>query len=387
MTALSLIRTGLFSKPTRTSLTFLSLCIAFLLFMLLQAITRAFAGGTTVPGVQRVMTDAKYSMTDNLPLSHVRAMEELEGVGDVTQMVWFGGYYQDPKNQFAKAPVDHTRIFSVFPELVVGDAVLERFHASKRAVVVEAVLAEQYGWQTGDAIPIVADIWPRDDGSWHWEFILAGTYQIPPGSRIQPWFFLRWDYFNESVMDWVKNQIGWTVLRVNDGVEPKTVIDHIDELFENSSDPTKSLSEDEMARQFANQIGDIGAIATMILAAVFFTILLLTANVAALSFRERVPGLAVMKTLGFQDRYVAMLVFAESAGLFLIGAIGGIASGFLLEPVLQESLAPATGRFQMTWQDAALGMVLASGLAVAIAIYPTWAANRLPIVQALREVG
>ena len=387
MTAFSLIRAGLFRKPTRTVLTLLSLMVAFLLFMLLQAITAAFAGGAPVPGVQRIMVDAKYSMTDNLPLSHVRAMTEIEGVADVTQMVWFGGYYQDPKNEFAKAPVDHTRIFSVFPELIVADDVLERFHASRRAVVVEATLAQRYGWQTGDVIPIVADIWPKDDGSWHWEFILAGTYQIPAGSRIQPWFFLRWDYFNESVMDWVKNQVGWAVLRVEQGVGSKAVIDRIDALFEHSSDPTKSLSEDALARQFANQLGDIGAIASMILAAVFFTILLLTANVAALSFHERIADLAVMKTLGFRDRYVATLIFAECVGLFLLGAAGGIGLGFGLEPVLQASLAPATGRFQMTWQDAVLGIAMACGLAVAIALYPTWAASRLPIVDALREAG
>ncbi|MEE8243924.1 MAG: ABC transporter permease [Pseudomonadales bacterium] len=387
MTAFSLIRAGLLRKPTRTVLTLLSLMVAFLLFMLLQAITAAFAGGAPVPGVQRIMVDAKYSMTDNLPLSHVRAMTQIEGVAEVTQMVWFGGYYQDPKNEFAKAPVDHTRIFSVFPELIVAEDVLERFHASKRAVVVEATLAQRYGWQTGDVIPIVADIWPKDDGSWHWEFILAGTYQIPAGSRIQPWFFLRWDYFNESVMDWVKNQVGWAVLRVEEGVGSKAVIDRIDALFEHSSDPTKSLSEDAMARQFANQLGDIGAIASMILAAVFFTILLLTANVAALSFHERIADLAVMKTLGFGDRYVATLIFAECVGLFLIGALGGIGIGFGLEPVLQETLAPATGRFQMTWQDAVLGIAMACGLAVAIALYPTWSANRLPIVDALREGG
>ncbi len=387
MTAFSLIRAGLLRKPTRTVLTLLSLMVAFLLFMLLQAITAAFAGGAPVPGVQRIMVDAKYSMTDNLPLSHVRAMTQIEGVADVTQMVWFGGYYQDPKNEFAKAPVDHTRIFSVFPELIVADDVLERFHASRRAVVVEATLAQRYGWQTGDVIPIVADIWPKDDGSWHWEFILAGTYRIPAGSRIQPWFFLRWDYFNESVMDWVKNQVGWAVLRVDEGVGSKAVIDRIDALFEHSSDPTKSLSEDALARQFANQLGDIGAIASMILAAVFFTILLLTANVAALSFHERIADLAVMKTLGFRDRYVATLIFAECVGLFLLGAAGGIGLGFGLEPVLQASLAPATGRFQMTWQDAVLGIAMAFGLAVAIALYPTWAANRLPIVDALREAG
>ena len=79
--------------------------------------------------------------------------------------------------------------------------------------------------------------------------------------------------------------------------------------------------------------------------------------------------------------------FSIQVGLFLLGALGGIRIGFRLEPVLQEFLAPATGRFQMTWQDAVLGIAMACGLAVAIALYPTWAAKRLPIVDALKEAG
>ena len=66
-------------------------------------------------------------------------------------------------------------------------------------------------------------------------------------------------------------------------------------------DALLALLKDEYRRQFASQLGDIGTISAMILMAVFFTNILLTGNTAAQAFAERMPELAVMKTLGFGD--------------------------------------------------------------------------------------
>ena len=211
MTWVGLVRTGLWRKPTRTVLTALSLTVAFVLFMLLRALDAAFTGGVSLPGVQRLIVDARYAVTDNLPLSAVQTMRTIPGVAEVTQMSWFGGYYQDPAHAFAKAPVDPARYFRIFPELVIADDVLARFQGARRAAVVPDEMAEEYGWRAGDLVPIVGDIWPKSDGSWDWEFEIAGTYDVPAESGLQPWFLLRYDYFNESVADWAKNEVGWVV--------------------------------------------------------------------------------------------------------------------------------------------------------------------------------
>ena len=84
-------------------------------------------------------------------------------------------------------------------------------------------------------------------------------------------------------------------------------------MFANSPDETKTQPEKEFAIGFAKQIGDIGALVARILAAVFFTILILTGNTMAQSIRERIPELAILKTLGFSDARVTVLVLAESA--------------------------------------------------------------------------
>jgi putative ABC transport system permease protein len=384
MSPAGLVVANLFRKPTRTTLTLVSLAVAFLLFVLLRAIAVAFAGGGPPPFAQRIYVDARYSMTDNLPVAHLDAIRRIEGVASATPMIWFGGYYQDPANDFAKIPVDPVRFFEVFPEVRVSEATRKRFATVRRAVIAADSLAQRYGWSPGDIIPIVGDIWPRADGSWNWEFELAGTYSVPAGSRVQTMLLMRQDHFDESVTDWVKSQFGWAVVRVAPGADTKRVIDAIDTHFENSADPTRSLSEDDYSRQFASQLGDIGAITTLILGAVFFTILLLTANVVALSFRERTAEIAVLKTLGFRNGQVAAFVLTEAVALCSAGAVVGTALAYALEPLLGANLQSVVGPFRIRESDAFAAFGIATVMGICIGAPSAIRAGQLSIVGALR---
>ena len=377
----SLVCANLLRKPTRTSLTFVSLAIAFLLFMLLRAISDAFAGGVSVEGMDRIVIDSKYAMTDNLPLPYVQRIRALDEVDQVTNLSWFGGYYREPRNSFATYPVDPESYFDMFPEQRVPADTLARFKAVRVSAVASEALAARYGWRRGDTIPITQDIFPQESGSWAWQFELAGTFEYPGGELL----LIHYDYFNEAVVGWGKDQVGWLVGRVVDPARVDAAIQTIDGMFENSSDPTRSTTEDEYRRQFASQLGDIGAISGMILMAVFFTILLLTGNTAAQAFAERVPELAAMKTLGFPDGSVAALVLAEALALCLGGGAAGIGIAWLLEPGLEANLAGMTGGFDMSGWSALQALGLAALLGLAVGAYPAASARRLAIVDALRE--
>ena len=381
MKLLSLLGANLLRKPTRTSLTFVSLAIAFLLFMLLQAISDAFSGGVSLEGMDRIVIDSKYSMTDNLPLSHVRQIRSLDGVEQVTHLSWFGGYYREPRNSFATYPVDPESYFDIFNEQTISAETLSRFRNIRISAVASEALAAQYGWQPGDTIPIMQDIFPQENGAWAWQFELAGTFHYSGGQLL----LINYEYFNEAVVGWGKDQVGWLVGRVADPPEVDATIRKIDGLFENSSDPTRSTTEDEYRRRFASQLGDVGEISGMILMAVFFTIVLLTGNTAAQAFAERVPELAVMKTLGFSDRAVSALVLAEAIALCVGGGIVGTGIALLLEPGLNANLGGMIGSFDMSGRSAACALVLATLLGLVVGAYPAVSAKRLTIVDALRE--
>lgn len=381
MKLISLVWGNMCRKPTRTSLTFVSLVIAFLLFMLLQAISDAFSGGVSLEGMDRIVIDSKYSMTDNLPLSYVQQIRSLDEVNQVTSMSWFGGYYREPRNSFATYPVDPESYFDIFTEQRISAETLGRFKNIRVSAVASEALAAQHGWNPGDTIPIIQDIFPQENGSWTWQFELAGTFEYSGGQLL----FINYDYFNEAVIGWGKDQVGWLVGRVADPTEVDAAIQLIDGMFENSSNPTRSTTEDEYRRQFASQLGDIGTISGMILMAVFFTIILLTGNTAAQAFAERVPELAIMKTLGFSDLSVATLVLAEAVALCTCGGMVGVGIALLLEPGLNANLSEMVGSFDMSGQSALSALGLATLLGLIIGAYPAVSAKRLTIVNALRE--
>ena len=384
MTFWGLAAANLTHHPARTTLTFISLAVAFLLFMLLNSISAAFSAGASVEGDDRLIVDAKYSMSDNLPLSYLEQVRAVAGVERVSPVVWFGGYYRDPRETFTTLAVEPRAYFDIYAEFAISPDALDRFAATRIGAVASSALAERYGWKTGDRIVLRGDIWPQEDGAWNWEFELVGTFSSSGIPLANSMFLVRQDYFNDTVMSWARDQIGFLSVKTGSASSAESVGAVIDGLYENSADPTRTVSEDQYTRQFVSQLGDIGTMSTLIMGAVFFTLLLLTGNTASQTFRERVPELAVMKTLGFTDSAVSQLVFAEIAVLCVAGALTGILLAFLMEPALTSSLGGVLGKFSMSPRTAMAGLLLAVLMAGIIGIQPAWSARRLSIVDALR---
>lgn len=384
MSFLSLVWSGLFRRKTRTALTLLSIIVAFLLFALLRSIANAFTAGVEVAGADRLMVQPKYSIIDPLPIRHLNQIRSVPGVAMVTHADWFGGNYQDPKNFFAKYPVNPKEYFALYPELVIDPAQLSKFANTRTGAVAPAEMAAKYGWKIGDKIPIEADIYPLKDGTRLWIFDLVGTYTVPSEAGGQDPFLMNYDYFDEA-RQFGQGQVGWFIVRISDPSKAGEVARAIDKVFANSANETRTATEAEFARQFANQIGNIGLMMGGILGAVFFTIILLTGNTMAQAFRERVPELAVLKTLGFSDVRVSLLVLGEAVLLTLVGGALGLGIAALLAPGVAEGIKQYLPGFALAWQTIASGLALAALLGLVVGAVPALTARRLRIVDALRE--
>ena len=386
MSLLGLMWANLFRKRTRTTLTLLSVMIAFLLFVLLKSVSAAFESGVQVSGADRLVVGAKYSQIDMLPYNQKQQILALEGVEAITHSSWFGGIYQDPKNFFAKYPVEPLDYFDMFAELELSPAdALQRFSQERTTAVADIGLVEKYGWQIGDVIPIIGDIYTKADGERLWEFELVGTFTENGASSSFPGFLFHYDYFNESVPEFAMDLVGGWTVRLADPERADEVSQRVDALFENSTDPTRTATEDEANRQFARQLGDIGFITTMIMTAVFFTIVLLTGNTMTQALRERVPELAVLKTLGFTDTTVSLLVLGEAILLCLMGAAVGVALAFAIAPGLSASIEGFFGAFEVNLNTAFTAFALSVAIGLTIGLMPAINARRLAIVDALRK--
>ena len=387
MSKVGLMWSNLFRRKLRTLLTLFSVLVAFLLFTLLRTATDAFSGaGFSQPGIDRLVVAPKYSIIEPLPVSYLQQIESVDGVDNAAHADWFGGVYQDPRNFFPQYAVQPRDWFDLHPELVIDPAEFEAFARIRTGAVAPADLAEKYGWKVGDKIPMQGQIYAMRDGSRLWEFDLLGTYRGPENEPQPSEFLFNYEFFSEA-NEYGPGNVGWFVVRIADTERAPEIAGAIDALFENSVNPTRTATEAEYNRQFFEQVGDIELMMTGILGAVFFTILLLTGNTMSQGLRERVPELAVLKTVGFTDAGVAWLMLGEAVLLCGLGAISGILTAVAVTVAVGPQLEDFFGAFEVSWPivTAALGVSLLLGLAVGAV--PSLSARRLTIVDALRSHG
>lgn len=381
-----LLWSNLGRKKARTTFTLLSVVVAFVLYAYLAAIRVAFAGGVDVAGADRLVVTHKTSIIMPLPQSYERRIAGIDGVELVTHSSWFGGIYQQPDRNFQtvfQSPVEPAKYMALYPEFLLPPEQLAAWLADREGAVTGRRTAARYGWKVGDRIPVQATIWKKKDGSGNWEFNLVGIYDGAEQGTDTTQFLFRYDYFDEARW-WGQGLVGWYTLRIADPRRAAEIARAIDAEFANSPNETKTTTEKALVQGFADQMGDIGAILRAILAAVFFTLLLVTGNTMAQAVRERTAELAVLKTLGFANRRVVALVLAESVLMAGLGGAAGLALGLLL-----VGGGDPTGGFLPLFyvpeRDIAAGAGYVLLLGLGSGILPALRAMRLRIVDALRR--
>jgi putative ABC transport system permease protein len=366
-------------RKTRTILTLLSIVTAFLLFGLLQAVNVLFSAGADFVGATRLVTQARVSFTTSLPMRLLPQIESVPGVDKVMWQQWFGGVWQENTQLFVLA-ADPARLRAVYPEYVMPDAEWKAFEATRTGMIAGRNLADQYGWKIGQKVPISSNIFPQKDGSKAWTFDLVGIYDGKDAEwqRNTNVAWINYAYFDEANL-FARGMAGTYTIRLTAADRAAEVARAIDAMFENSPDETKTQTEKDFNLGFFKQIGDIGLIVRWILFAVFFTLLLVVGNTIAQSVRERIPELAILKTLGFSNGAVLGFVLAEAALLCVLGGLAGLGIATLI------GIAIGGGNFpiavdQRVWAAGIAAIVL---LALAVGLLPALRASRLTIVDAL----
>lgn len=374
-----LIWATLWRKKARTILTLLSIVIAFFLFGMLQGVNSAINHSVELANVDRLISINRVSLTEPLPMSYLSQIQSVPGVEAVAYSSWFGSYYQDPKQFVFGTPIDVDLYFPIVPEVEISDEAIDKLKRTRTGAVVGEPLMEKYGWSVGDRIPIQSTIWTKaDDGTSNWEFDIVGTYNVSEDPNQANGFFFNYEYFEEA-RAFAKGTVGWYFLKVSDPTRAAEVANAIDARFANSASETKTQSEKEFQQSFIKQFGDINFIVNAILGAVFFTLLFLTGNTMMQSVRERIPELAVLKTLGFSDGKVVSFVIAEALMLCLLAALIGLGLSALAFPALKGFIGEASLQREVI----VTGISAAIVLALIIALMPASRALRLSIVDAL----
>ncbi|HWT45824.1 MAG TPA: FtsX-like permease family protein [Vicinamibacterales bacterium] len=382
-----LIWRNLLRRKFRTVFTVGAIFFAFVLFGVLMALRAAFSIAPEMAGQERLMVIDKISLIQPLPLSYGDRIKQVDGVDDITHANWFGGYYQEVRNQFSTMAVDPESWLRVYSkEFELPDDQKKAWLADRTGAIVGIDTARKYGFKVGQRIPIQGTIYHRPDNG-PWEFTIDGIYDSKLKGSDKTNLFFHYDFLNESVrsLSSFKDQVGWYVISLRDPDQAVQMASKVDALFANSPVETKTDTEKAFVSGFAKQIGDIGSIMTSIVAMAMFTILLVAGNTMAQAIRERTNELAVLKTLGFGNGRVLGMVLVESTLIAVLGGGLGLLLAYIAVTVGGDPTNGLLPAFYLPTPAMITGIVLVVALGLASGALPAWQAGRLRIVDALRR--
>ncbi len=382
---LPLVWSNLRRRKLRLAFTLASIFVAFLLYAFLEAMRYGFSAGVDLAGADRLMTLQKVSIIQPLPASYGNRIRSVKGVKRVSSTTWFGGVYKDEKNQIPMFPVDGEEYLEIYTDWVVPDDQKRAWLADRTGALAGRAIADLYGWKVGDVVPLRSSIWRKADGGDTWELKISGIYDVKDGMGDTRNMLMHYEYFNEARGPNARDLVGWYLLQLDDPQQGPQIARTIDEMFANSSYETETSTEKAMAQQFTNQIGNIGAILMAVVGAVFFTMLLVTANTMGQSVRERTNELAVLKTLGFTSVAVMLLVLLEAVFITVLGGALGLAFASFAISGMKPFIEQWLPIFMIPKPSLIVAIVLMIGLGLLAGALPAAQALRLRIVEALRH--
>jgi putative ABC transport system permease protein len=158
-------------------------------------------------------------------------------------------------------------------------------------------------------------------------------------------------------------------------------------MFKNSDSETKTETEKAFASGFISMSSAIISGLQIISYVIIGIIFLVLANTMIMTARERIREYAVLKTIGFTGKHIALLVFGESLSIALIGGIIGIA---LIFPI-SAGFASAMAQFFSFLVVEPSTIIIAAFLTILVGLvagfFPAMRSMRMKIVDGLRQIG
>ncbi len=380
-----LVLKNAFRHKLRTALTIVGIVVAIVAFGLLRTIVDAWYSGANASSSARLVTRSAVSLVFSLPLTYAPKIRQVDGVAAVSWANWFGGVYVNERNFFPQFAVDAPSYLDIYSEFLLPDAQRKAFLTDRNGAIAGRKLADKYGWKLGDRIPLRGTIYPGT-----WTFNLRGIYEGAEEGTDTSTFYFHWDLLNETIKRLYPrraDQTGVFIESLRDPQQVASVAQAIDATFKNSLAETLTETEKAFQLGFVAMADTILAAIQAVSLVIIVIIMAVMANTMAMTARERSAEYATLKALGFSGGLVALLIFAESLAIALVGG----ALGIVLTVPLTASFAATVGSMfpAVTVSRETMLLQLAAALAVGVvaAALPAWHAARTRIVDGLRATA
>jgi putative ABC transport system permease protein len=378
MKFLPLVWAGLWRRKGRTALNLVSILAAFTLFATLQGISALLSGGAgNLQGNRLIVLSQDEGV---LPIAYRDRILQVPGVVAVDYRNYFRGEYQKPSQTADGFAVDTHNFFQTSTEFQVSTEAIADLTASRRGMLADVRLMQKYNWKIGDQIMLKSLYDPTSgDGAGNWVFDIVGTFTLQNNPPYEPFLFNN-EYFDQG-RQINKGTVGSFDVVIDDAGKAAEISQTIDAMFANSPAETHTQSLYAYVQDQIKKIGDINYIIHAVLGAVFFTLLFSIGSVMMRAIQDRTPELAVLKTIGFSNRDVASLLYAENLLLSLTGVALALVAACLLLPLVAKRLN--TSFVGLPGTTILETLAIAVIFALVIGLWPVRRAMRIEIVDAI----
>jgi putative ABC transport system permease protein len=377
-----LIFRNLSRRMLRTALNVLTLFIAgFLLTVLIAVPVSLDRMLDEVSTGLRVIVSAPNAYM--LPIWYRDAITKMPGVVAATAERQWGGLYQNDRQPIVAFGIDPD-VQEVFPESYLTPDQVKEFLRERRSALVGRMLMEKYHWHIGQWITL-----KNGDSKLALQFLIIAEL---PARVTQNSFIFRREYFDQAVKQTygvdITDAASFIAVRVAHANEIPQVIEEIDGRFRNSEYETSTITESDSIANGVSAIADLSTIILSLCAVVVITVMLVAANSMAISVRERISEVAVIRALGFEPMHVATMLFGEAGLMGLAGGAAGAGLAWALfgRGVTMGAVVGGLGYMQVTPDLAFAALFAIVTVSLASAVVPVLQAVKISPALAFRKV-
>ena len=271
------------------------------------------------------------------------------------------------------------KLFKIYAEDRIPEDQKRAFERDRTGCVVGRDLANQFGFKIGDRIHLTGTVFPGE-----YDLTVRGIFDSPTVSDVLDFNL---EYLEQAMNERRRGNVIMYYTRIDNAANSGRIAKAIDDLFRNSTAQTKTESDQAFTVGFLALLGNIKMFLIGISAAVMFTVLLVSANTMAMSVRERVREVGILKTLGFTPGSILGMILGEACAISIGGGIiGYLISTLLMQAGGQEPFRAVSAGSRSFETPVAVACVLtAAAIGVASSLIPALSASRTNIVEALRS--
>jgi putative ABC transport system permease protein len=275
--------------------------------------------------------------------------------------------------------VEPEKLFKIFGEFKIPEDQKRAFERDRAGCVIGRDLVKTFGFKLGDRINLTGDIYPGT-----LELTVRGIFDSPSAN---PLLYFNKEYLDQSMPERRRGVVSMFEILIDNPANAARIGQAVDANFHNSPSETKTESEQAFFVGFLALLGNVKMFLLAIASAVTFTVLLVSANTMAMSVRERVREVGVLKTLGFTPAAVLGLILGEA----LVISVAGGGLGWAISVMLMRGVAKSPfGSFLPPMpfiEPGVAGICLAAAGVIGLisSIAPAIGASRTSIVVALRS--